>query len=414
MITQLNSKCIVWTIILLILSFPQTVAAGGFIHGTRAGSMGCAFTGIADDPSAMAYNPAGLTNVDRTQVYTGSSVIIPSSKYTNLNGQRETTESQVFFPPHLYVSSDFCLDKFAFGLAIYSPFGIGGRKWLDTGLTRYQSVESTIATINVNPSAAWQILPNLSVGAGLNYYYAMNEAVKKVDQSEAGSPDARMEMEATGDGWGYNLGILYKPVKIFSIGAAYRSRVKVDQDGTLKIKGIAPPLQSIFNGSQFKTDVETSITFPDVVNIGIALRPMDKLIIGLEYQWFGWSVLDYMDLHLKNQVPPILTDSSNLLDWQDSYSIAIGFEYWFSKTMAARAGYGFSDTYVPDHTLGPDNPDAKSHNVMMGFGYKAETWTADIGYMCSIYEDRTVRDSSLPGTYENSSHAIMMSAGFMF
>ena len=44
--------------------------AGGFdngIIGPRAPAMGTAFTGLADDPSAIFYNPAGVALLERKQ-----------------------------------------------------------------------------------------------------------------------------------------------------------------------------------------------------------------------------------------------------------------------------------------------------------------------------------------------------------
>ncbi len=40
-----------------------------------------------------------------------------------------------------------------------------------------------------------------------------------------------VELEADGDGWGYNFGLLWQPLDCLSFGVAYRSEIELDFDG---------------------------------------------------------------------------------------------------------------------------------------------------------------------------------------
>jgi long-subunit fatty acid transport protein len=40
-----------------------------------------------------------------------------------------------------------------------------------------------------------------------------------------------LELEADGDGWGYNAGLLWKPSERLSVGISYRSEIELDFDG---------------------------------------------------------------------------------------------------------------------------------------------------------------------------------------
>lgn len=90
-------------------------------------------------------------------------------------------------------SSDLIL-----GLGLFSPFGIGGRKWSDDGLTRFVSTDSLTATFAINPSLAWRVTPKLFIGGGTYYLYARNETENRVDQSMLSSPEGVFELEADG------------------------------------------------------------------------------------------------------------------------------------------------------------------------------------------------------------------------
>src|SRR3989338_3321534 len=53
-----------------------------------------AFIGLADDPSAIYYNPGGLTQVKGTEVDVSTALIMPRMKYVNSNNNVETRSTQ--------------------------------------------------------------------------------------------------------------------------------------------------------------------------------------------------------------------------------------------------------------------------------------------------------------------------------
>jgi long-chain fatty acid transport protein len=400
---------------MLFLLLPAVSFAGTMVHGAKGAGMGTAFTAIADDPSAITTNPAGLTQLTGTNIYGGATFVFPSTTYKNLSGQSEDTEFQVFFPPNLYLSSDLNTRDIRLGIGIYSPFGIGGRKWSSEGLTRYSSTKSLIATISLNPTIAYQLLPSLSIGFGLDYMLARHEAEMMIDQSLFSARDGEFNLKADGDGWGYNIGILFTPDKRVSFGLAYRSRIKVDFSGDVNLENIAPPLRPLFGGSDFRTDMRTDSTFPQIVSFGIAYRPTEKWTIGCEVEWVQWSTFRRSDLDFEKEVPQAgFTDRSKLLDWKDVWDFKVGAEYRANEQLALRAGYAYSESMVPDKTLDAGNPDSKQHYVSVGFGYKVKKLVIDFFYMAGFYEERKVRNKILSGTYENLYHYVGFDIGKRF
>lgn len=267
---------------LLLLSLfimPEVSFAGAGIHSTRAAGMGAAFIAVGDDPSALTFNPAGITQFNNTQFYGGVTAVVASTRYKSPTGESSETRPQVFFPPHFYVCSDFGSKDFRVGLGLSSPFGIGGRQWSEQGLTRYLSTESLISTVTLNPTVACRLLPNLSVAAGVDYMRAWTDQTAMVDQSLVNASDGKMELSGHGDGWGWNVGILFTPSHLWSLGVQYRSSITVDYEGKLVVGRIAPPLQSVFGGSTFRSHIRASNTFPDILGFGAAFRPSQKWTI---------------------------------------------------------------------------------------------------------------------------------------
>ena len=394
---------------------PSLSFASNPFEGAKAAGMGTAFVAVADDPSAIAHNPAGLTQLKGENIYGGMTFVIPSTTYTSPSGQSEDTEFQVFFPPHLFFSSDLGTRDMCLGVGIYSPFGIGGVKWSKEGLTRYSSTESMIATLAINPTFAWQVLPSLSIGIGVNYMISKTQAKRMVDQSIFGADDGEIILKGIGDGWGYNFGLLFTPDKRLSLGFAYRSEIRVTHNGDIEFKHIAPALQGSFGGSHFKTDMHTPSTFPEVISFGIACRPSEKLTFEFDVEREGWSSFKSVELDLEDEVPSAhFSDSSAPLDWKDTWLIKVGTEYRLNESLALRGGYVYVETPVPDHTLDAANPSAVQHNFCIGLGYKIKKLVIDFFYNAGFHEDRKVRNDILSGKYENFIHSFGFSIGKKF
>jgi long-chain fatty acid transport protein len=273
--------------------------------------MGGAFLAVSDDPSAIAHNPAGLTSLKGTNVYNGICATILSSKYISPNGHSEETLPQVFFPPNSFLTSDFGFDSVVFGLGIYSPFGIGGRKWSNSGLTRFPSTENLIGTAMINPTFAWRVLPQLSLGVGLDILYSSNTMATMVDQSLLAAGAGRLSFKGAGFGVGCNLGLLLFPGEKLSFAFAYRSAIRVNHEGSLALERIAPPLQPLFGGGVFRTDANIALTFPHKFSWGLAYRPTPKVTLALDLEWFWWSSFKRPTLDLKNEISAArLTDAT--------------------------------------------------------------------------------------------------------
>ena len=376
--------------------------AAGPIDGAKASGMGTAFTAVADDPSAMAVNPAGLTQIKGIEVYGGSAVLVPSTGFTSSSGQKEDTKFQAFFPPTLYISAAPGVRDLRLGLGVFSAYGIGGRKWDPAGLTRYISVKGQLATIEINPTVAYRLTPALSIGVGADYLLSRSEAEKMVDQSAFGAPDGTLRMKGFGDGWGYNLGVLFKPIDKLSLGIAYRSRISVNQTGHIHLENIAPALQSAFGGQQFSTGISEPVTYPDDLTIGLAYRPDGRLALALDFERVGWSSFGQAVIDLEQQVPQAGFNNIVLpLDWKDVWWIKLGADYKVSDLLSLRAGYAYIPSPVPDETLDPSNPDSDENNFSLGAGIHKGATTVDLFYMADFYEERSVNNSILSGNYTN-------------
>ena len=152
----------------LALALASGAAAAGFgifEQGTRAMGQGMAFTGQADDPSALFYNVGGLAFLDRRDFAAGVTFVTSSgadfrgadpSPGSDARGEQE---SLLETPPHAYWIEPVNRD-WNFGLGLESPFGLTS-EWQDpaTFPGRYLSTKAALRVIDLNPSLGWKLTP---------------------------------------------------------------------------------------------------------------------------------------------------------------------------------------------------------------------------------------------------------------
>lgn len=389
--------------------------AGTPIHGAKAGAMQGAFVAVADDPSTIVHNPAGIAHLSGTNIYTGVTVIMGSTKFENPAGQTEESKFNLYFPPHAYATSNLNSLSMALGIGLYSPFGIGGRQWSEEGLTRYLATKNLISTLALNPVIAYRLLPQVSIGVGAFYLYATSESERMIDQSALGFSDGKFSMKGEGGGFGYNFGVLLFPGQRISIGMAYRSKTDVDQKIDIRLTNLAPALEPLTGGPNADFNADTTLKFPEVLNFGLAYRPARSLTLSLEFEWTGWSRFDRMDVYLRHELPEVgVTDFTIHLDYKDTWFYKIAANYELNPNISIRAGYAYIENPVPSRTMSPANPDADQHSMSLGLGYKRNKWYIDFFYMFEIFKNRSVDNEEVKGDFKTFAHFAGLSFGYKF
>ena len=158
-------------------------AAGYEILEQSAITQGNAYAGAgarADDPSTMFFNPASLTHLPGIQISGGLSAILPGGNlvsgsataggllgYAPYKGPVGSSGPGVnALVPNFYLSGQVT-DQLFLGLAVTAPYGLATKYPADS-IARYYALTSQLRTVNIGPTVAWRLLPNLSIGGGVN------------------------------------------------------------------------------------------------------------------------------------------------------------------------------------------------------------------------------------------------------
>jgi len=326
---------------------------------------GNAFVATADNPSAVYYNPAGITQLEGQHVSAGLYLASMGIDFDAAGGGSARAGSEVQFVPQLHYVLSPKESRWSFGLGINAPYGLG----IDYGRsTPFSTIatEATLVYLSFNPVVAYEICPTLSVAAGPTINYSDAEL-----RNEPG-----VEFKFEGNGWdpGFNLGLLWQPCEQWSFGLMYRSQTKINFDGDSELKGVAAARAT-----------EAEVVFPRYLDLGASWRPNEKWNLEFNIDWTDWDAVNITTF--KGTFP---VDTEFPFNYKSSFMYEFGATRYFEDGWFLSAGYVYSENSVPDETLSPFNPDANLHLASIGFGRRGEHWSWALGYHFAHNPGRTV------------------------
>lgn len=375
------------TLLLAAWSATPAMAAGGFsldLQGGKAAGLGGAFVAQADDPTALFHNPGGLALLEKKKggALGFAAFRLNEALYQGLApglGQGTTGEQDTPFllPAHVFVILPF-QEKHVIGVGIYQPYQLsnvwGGNKAAFAG--RRIALRSEITTIDINPTASFQLGATVGLGVGFTYRTAEISSLRRVSRLnpfngqlfDAASLDQTTDMEG---GFGGNLGFLHRPSERFSWGLSYRSAIEIDFNGVGKLTQIPstnPQLDELVaNTLPFGQELAlgTTLEFPASAKLGVAIGLTAKSKLEIDAGWTAWSSVERLDFqYLSN---PELDQSIPLL-LEDSMSYHLGLNIGTPTGFELRVGYAFEETPQPDLTVGPFWADTDRSTATAGIG----------------------------------------------
>ena len=395
-------------------------------HGAAAMAMGGAFVALANNPSAIFHNPAGIAFLEGTQISFGTTLIRPNTslELTNLATTVEAV-SQWFYPSNFYISHKMN-DRVAVGFGFFNPYGLG-TKWPENYALRFISTEDDMKTFFFNPVVAVKLDENFSVSVGISYIYSTLE-LHRVNLIEL-PPDsgtfyeAPIEVKGTGDAFGLNAGALYRGEN-FSLGFNWRGGFDLGYEGDLAVDNSNIP--EVFQPFvPTEGDVATTMSIPHVLGFGVAFNLTESLIFTADLHYILWSSFKEFALEV-DYADPYPDDTETVEEnWKDSYVIRGGFQYMVNEKFALRAGFLYDKTPQPVETMDPLLPDANRWALTGGFGYKSGNFVIDVAYQYEPFADRESENRGVVlhpvtganlglGTYSTTAHLFGISIGFVF
>lgn len=376
------------------------LAAGFALYefGARGNALGGAMVGRADDPSAIAFNPAGIVQIDGSAIQLGASFILPKVDMDFTDGGRFSSEENIWIPPHFYYTKQLS-DQSWFGLGVFSRFGLG-TEFQPDWKGRYNSYYAAIKSVSVNPNYVRKIGENTSFALGIEAMWFEYESKKKLFPG-VGDIDAKLKGDGTAYGW--NVGIWQQASEKVRWGLAYKSEVeqKIKGEATFIKPDETPP------GYFPDTGANAKITLPEMFFGGVCIQTGNKTTVELGVVRTNWSSYDKLEINYDDSLNP-LDPSSNkttsVKNYKDTWRYNVGVEWVTSPNWTWRVGYVYDESPIPDETIDYQLPANDRHIISLGFGYSEDDWNLDFSYSYLIIEDRHIYERSSDGVYEGDLH----------
>ncbi len=371
-------SCLVW-----LCAATSALAEGFALTEWSSRGLGLAggLVGRADDPSAIAYNAAGITQLPGTRLMGGFAAIAPMGTiqaYQKGQSQHTQTKPNIWPAPHGYVTHQLN-DRLWLGLGVFSRFGLGNE--YDSGwMGRYNVTDVNLQTVSAVPTVAFKVSDVLSLSAGVEIMYGMFGMGSQIPTySLAMQPQADNEMNLKASGWGFGaqFGAHLKMTDEWSLGLTYKSKVALkllgdasfdrQTDNMLAMIGKVP--------HAVDTDAHGAVLLPDSVSLGLSYKPLDNLSFEVGTVWTRWSDFKSLDIYFDSGY-----DAISRKNWRDGWNFNASVEYSPLDWLTLRGGVWY-ETPVVDATYADFMIPTNGRTVMtLGAGFKWENWTLDLAY----------------------------------
>ncbi len=352
-------------------------SANGFVlndFSAKATGRGDATIATSSDGSAIVYNVAGIAAQTGVNFYVGASFLSATGSFTNdADGKKTETDSPMAVTPGMYVTARVH-DMVVVGLGFHTPFG-SKIQWPAEAPTADEVRSQALRTYFITPSVGLnldKLVPGLQAGVGLDLVPATVELKQDIFFGET---RGNATLGGNAFGVGGRVGLMYRPpsAPALSFGLHYRSKVKLDFEGDGDFD-IADPFRD-----QLPPDgeISTSITLPQSVGAGIAVRPSDRIEAEFNAMWMGWSSFKELVVELPGDQQLV-----SPREYEDRVSYRVGLEYKaVPNKFDVRVGYMYDPTPIPADYLTASLPDANRHDLTIGGTYHMGNYNVDVGLL---------------------------------
>ena len=365
-----------------------------------------------DDSSAVQQNPANLLDLTNAEAQFTPTIVYISADFQSPTGQSASTKDPWKLLPNFFISVPLKNDKFAVGLGVTTPFGLGD-EW-NTGssafaqptgvLTYFAPHSSQLTTINFNPAVALKLTDKIRLGAGLDVMWSDLEFKQFLSPAV---PNLEAHAEGDGIGYGGNVGITWDVTDHQRLAITYRSTMTVDYSGTTKFSSFSGVPGTSF-GSQIK--------FPNIIAAGYGINLTDTIRLETDFEWIQFSQFKNLPINVGNNLLGVPSQSIPE-KWKNTFTAGIGGDWKFADHWVLRGGYQFYESPVPDSTFSPTIPDANQNVITLGLGWKSRHHSLEAAYGLDFYDERQIANNQNPafnGKYTFNVHLFSLAYRYSF
>ena len=329
---------------------------------------------VGDDYSAIAFNPAGMTLMDRSGVQQVLNFIKLKADINGLDGAHAGEHKKMSFwqPVPAGFAQYNVNDRFKVGVGIYAPFGLKthyNSNWFGSDT----AILSKLDIVDFNVSAAYKLNEHWSIGASAILRYISGRMTNTITPV-AGDGFSNFNVH----GWTQTgtLGVMYEADKNTRFGLSWRLRSAQHAKGYWKVSGNAMSNQA--------GHVWASPDLPETFTLSGYHRYKDFGFSGTA-RWTHWSS-SFPEFTVRSDAPLIYgiygpRGKVSTYRYKNSWTLTGGVDYYYCKNLTLRFGGGWDES--PAHHDAHRTlriPDNDRWWMSVGASYMKDNWQLDVGY----------------------------------
>lgn len=401
---------------LLLASYAGASVAGG-IQLYEAGQEGAGLANagaaaLASDPSVLMTNPAGLTALAGTQVSLTGQAVLGDLHFHRDSGNdfsgNEGGNPLPFLPGSSFFISHQLDERSSIGFGMYGNFGLSV-DYDDDWAGRYFTQESTILGISLQPTYAYKINDDLSIGIGPRLVYGYYRTEVAINQNLLPGndfQDGQLRFKDTDVGYGANVGVRYQLSPSTVLGATYTSKVDLEFEDSPELKHIENPLLNLVLNRVSIDGLELDMSIPQSFTVSVAHQLDTQWTLLASANWQDWS--EFGDIGV--EVDTAASTVSRAVDrqYKDTWHFSVGAQNQLSDALRWNMGVGYDSSAVDDDDRTVDNPMNETWRLATGLNYKVdEELSLNLNYTLVWLGNMDVEQSkrngdSVSGDYRNS------------
>lgn len=427
-----------------VAALPGLARASGFgLLEQSARSLGRAHAGgaaLVNDPSAIFYNPAGLTELRRPEFMGSLSYIGLRADFTKdiavdaagqpLSGPEDGGANKAGYVPALFFGAPVN-GRLAWGVGVYAPFGLS-TDYPSDSIARYQAIYSGVAAVNLTPAVAYKINDVYSIGLGLDVQYLSVKLTNDIDYGAVcfgaldpvtclglglapQSHDGFASVSGTDTDYGWNIGVLadYGATRI---GFTYRSSIDHGIDGDARFEAVPAVFaaQGLFQDVDARAHLET----PESASLSFAHDLNARWTISADVTWNGWGSFKEIRVDYDNPRQPPTVKPEH---WQNAWRYSVGVDYRYNSAWTLRGGLAFDETALQDKYRDPRLPGDNRRWLAFGATWNMSSAAKlDLGYAHLFLSDHIPIDQvgqtgdHLKGAYDVATNIASIGVRYTF
>jgi long-chain fatty acid transport protein len=308
----------------------QANAGGIYLYEMGTEDVGLANAGSAaraQDASVVANNPAGMTRLQGNEFTLGAQAMYGKFDYDLDNSNFNNAGNVLgWLPQGSAFYSHSINNDLKIGVAAYGTYGLTlkyNNNWAGRNLLK----EVTLMGLTLQPTVAYRLNDQWSVGGGVGINYGILKLKRKRLEIEGGNTGSDDDTDVAAN---VKLGILFELSERTRFGLTYTS--EVNYDFNIDAEGVLP------DGRPWSLPFGVDTNAPQQVMLSAVQVLNDKWTLLGEVGWQDWSTFGQSEVN----------GQPTGLEVQDTWHGAVGTQYQLTEATRLNFGVAYDTSMYED------------------------------------------------------------------